>query len=82
MAVANVTGSVFMRMGFHDRGVWSKGVNGVDGLCKCQISSVKLCVYLCSCHRSICAKNCKIAAGLLNSSRIQVKTGKSCSRFG
>ena len=41
----------------------------------------KLCVYLLKCHRSICAKNCKIAIGLLNNSRIQVKTCKSCSHF-
>jgi hypothetical protein len=33
--------SVFMRMGFHGRWVWSKGVNGVDGRCKCQISLIK-----------------------------------------
>ena len=62
-----------MRMGFHGRGVWSKGVNRVDSRCKGQISSVNLCLYLRSCHRSICAKNYKIATGLLNSSRIQAE---------
>jgi hypothetical protein len=30
-------------------------------------------VYLRSWHQSICAKNCKIATGLLNNSRIQAE---------
>ena len=57
------------------------GVNGFHGHWVLLEKEIKLSVYLLKCYRLICAKNCKIATGLLNSSRIQVKTCKSCSHF-
>ena len=57
------------------------GVNGFLGRWVLSEKEIKLSVYLLKCHRSICAKNCKITTGLLNSSRIQVKTCKSCFHF-